>query len=149
VTSIVVPPSVKSIDDDAFSFEGPSFTSVYFEGNAPTAPSDLFYPDDVTVYYLPGTTGWGTNFGGASTAQWRLANPCMLNTVAGPGTVSNQFSFVISWATNRTVRVEACTNLAAPVWVPVSTNVLVNGVSSFSDSTWTNAPRRFYRLVSP
>jgi hypothetical protein len=149
VASIIVPPSVTHIGDEAFVFEGANFTSLCFEGNAPTAPNDLFYPNDVTVYYLPGTTGWGTNFGGAPTAQWQLPNPCMLNAAAGPGANSNQFGFVISWATNLTVRVEACTNLAAPVWASVSTNALVNGVAYFSDTTCSNAPCRFYRVVSP
>ena len=31
----------------------------------------MFYGDNnATVYYLPGTTGWGTTFGGRPTALW-------------------------------------------------------------------------------
>jgi hypothetical protein len=30
---------------------------------------------NATVYYLPGTTGWGTTFGGRPTALWTPANP--------------------------------------------------------------------------
>jgi hypothetical protein len=62
---------------------------------------------------------------------------------------TNQFGFIISWATNITVVVEACTNLANPTWSPVGTNTLTDGSSYFSDSKWTNCPARFYRLRSP
>ena len=55
----------------------------------------------------------------------------------------------ISWATNASVVVEACTNLANPVWCAVGTNTLTSGSSCFSDPQWTNYPARFYRLRSP
>ena len=43
-----------------------------FPGQRPqSADSDVFYSDsNVTVYYLPGTTGWGSTFGGRPTALW-------------------------------------------------------------------------------
>jgi hypothetical protein len=59
------------------------------------------------------------------------------------------FSFIISWATNVPVAVEACTNLSNPVWQPVQTNTLTGGYFYFSDPTWTNYPGRFYRVRSP
>ena len=62
---------------------------------------------------------------------------------------TNRFGFVISWATNASVVVQACTNLVKPVWQPVSTNTLTNGSSYFSDPQWTNHLGRFYRLRSP
>ena len=52
-------------------------------------------------------------------------------------------------ATNLSVVVEACTNLANPIWSPVGTNTLTGGSSYFSDSQWTNYPGRFYRFRSP
>jgi hypothetical protein len=45
--------------------------------------------------------------------------------------------------------VEACTNLPAPDWSPVSTNTLINGWPYFSDPQWANHPNRFYRVRSP
>ena len=42
--------------------------------------------------------------------------------------------------------VEASTDLQN--WTPVSTNTLVNGVSTLVDSTWTNQPQRFYRVLA-
>jgi hypothetical protein len=53
------------------------------------------------------------------------------------------FGFTISWATNASVVVEAATNLANPVWIPVSTNTLTGGTNYFSDPQWTNYPGRF------
>lgn len=101
-----------------------------------------------TAYYLPGTTGWGSTFDCIPTALWLLPNPLILS---GPsfGVKSNGFGFTISWATNTTVVVEACTDLANPVWFPVSTNTLTDGWSYFSDPQWRNYTRRFYRVSSP
>ena len=107
--------------------------------------------NNATVYYLPGPTGWPTvpnAWADRPTALWSLPNPLILN---GPsfGVQTNQFGFIISWATNIPVVVEVCTNLANPTWSPVGTNTLTDGSSYFSDSKWTNCPARFYRLHSP
>jgi hypothetical protein len=59
------------------------------------------------------------------------------------------FGFVVSWATNLSVVVEACTNLANSTWSPVSTNALTRGWFYFSDPQWTNYPARLYRIRSP
>ena len=46
--------------------------SVCFKGNAPVVGKDVFEDTrDLTVYYLPGTTGWGKSFGGRPTAIWK------------------------------------------------------------------------------
>ena len=100
-----------------------------------------------TVYYLPGTTGWGTTFGGRPTVLW---NPQVQTSDASFGVRTNRFGFTITWASEQLVIVvEACTNLANPVWSPVGTNTLTGGSSYFSDPQWTNYPARFYRLRSP
>jgi hypothetical protein len=65
------------------------------------------------------------------------------------GLRTNRFGFIISWATNISVVVEACTNFTDPVWQPVQTNTLTGGSSYFSDPGWTNYPGRFYRLRTP
>jgi hypothetical protein len=62
---------------------------------------------------------------------------------------TNGFGFVISWATNTAVVVEACADLANAIWSPVGTNTLTDGSSYFSDPDWTNYPARFYRIRSP
>jgi hypothetical protein len=69
-----------------------------------------------------------------------------VNHSAGFGVQPGGFGFTISWATNVSVVVEAATNLANPIWIPVATNTLVNGTNAFTDSAWTKYPKRFYRV---
>jgi hypothetical protein len=122
----------------------------YFNDNAPSLGRSVFSRDNIaTVYYLPGTFVWGTTFGGLPTASWVLPYPKILTTPPNFGILSNRFGFIISWATNLSVVVEASTTLAQPVWLPMSTNALVNGWSYFSDPQWANYPARFYRIRSP
>jgi hypothetical protein len=148
VPSVTIPNSVNSIGDNAFAL-CTSLTGIYFQGNTPSIGSFVFYGERVTIYFLPGTTDWGSTFGGAPTALWWLPNPVILNNGPSFGVQSNGFGFTISWATNISVVVEACTNLANPGWSAVGTNTLTVGSSYFSDSQWTNYPSRFYRLRSP
>ena len=149
LTRVRIPNSVTSIGGRAFS-GCTSLTSVYFEGNAPSKDADVFILDDhATVYYLPGTTGWDTTFGGRPTAAWLLPYPVILGKNPSFGVRTNGFGFIISWATNRSVVVQASTNVANSVWSPVGTNTMTNGSTYFSDPRWTNYPSRFYRIRSP
>jgi hypothetical protein len=152
LTNVTIGANVTSIGTNAFAFCF-SLTSVYFKGNAPAVDSSAFDSDNnATVYYLPGTTGWGPPgmlFGGRPTARWLLPYPMILDNGPYFGMQNNRFGFIISWATNRSVVVQACTNLTNPVWSPVRTNPLAGGSGYFSDPQWTNYPGRFYRLRSP
>jgi hypothetical protein len=107
---------------------------------------DVFYDYNVTVYYLPGTMGWGPWFANRPTALWL---PQAQTSNGSFGVRTNQFGFNINWASGRVIVVEACTNLGNPLWSPVGTNTLTGGSSYFSDPHWTNYPGRFYRLRSP
>ncbi len=148
LSSIAIPGSVTNIGMSAF--QGCSaLTGAYFNGNAPSSYSNVFANDTLAiVYYLPGTTGWTSTLGGAPTALWFLPNPVILSFEPSFGIRTNKFSFLISWATNSSVIVEASTNLGGGVWQPIQTNALVNGTNAFVDSTWTNYPQRFYRVHS-
>jgi hypothetical protein len=149
LTSATIPNSVTSIGGYAF-YSCTNLTGVYFQGNTPNVGSSVFlYADNVTVYYLPGTTGWGATFAGRPAVLWSLPYPLILNFGPSFGVQTNAFGFIISWATNVPVVVEAATNLANPAWIPVGTNTLIDGSSYFSDPQWTNYPSRFYRLRSP
>jgi hypothetical protein len=66
-TTITVPGSVTNIALQAFSYCY-NLTGIYFRGNAPTAaPTAFFYTTNAIIYYVPGTTGWGTTLGGLKT----------------------------------------------------------------------------------
>ncbi|MFZ0829383.1 MAG: leucine-rich repeat domain-containing protein [Verrucomicrobiia bacterium] len=149
LTNITIPNSVSSIGDSAFA-GCTSLVGIFFRGNAPDSVGSFVFDvgTNLTAYYLPGTTGWDdfTLLTGVPTALWL---PAMLTTDGSFGVETNQFGFNISWAGGQTVVVEACTNLANPVWQPVQTNTLTTGSAFFSDPQWTNYPGRFYRLRSP
>jgi len=151
LTNITIPSSVTSIGTNAF-YRCSSLKGIYCLGNAPAVGLSVFlYDSTLTAYYLPGTTGWiafAANTG-LTTALWFLPNPLILNNEPSFGVQTNVFGFTISWATNTSVVVEGSTNLANPVWQPVSTNTLTGGTSYFSDPQWTNYPGQFYRLRSP
>ena len=144
LTSVTIPNSVISIGIDAF-YNCSSLTRAYFQGSPPSF-SDLFAYAATIVYYLPGTTGWGTTFGDRRTALWL---PQVQTNDATFGVQTNHFGFTINWATDKVVVVEASMDLTNPTWSPVGTNTLVGGTSYFVDPQSTQYPNRFYRLRSP
>lgn len=144
LTDVTIGKNVTSIGSSAFQVCS-GLTGVYFKGNAPGCGSDssVFSGDTkATLYYLPGTTGWTNPWGGRPTVCW---NPTATNL----GVASSQFGFNITGSTGLVIVVEACTNLANPVWVPLSTNTLTGGTSSFTDPQSSNYPARFYRFHAP
>lgn len=78
-----------------------------------------------------------------------MPNPVVLDFVEGYGVRTNRFGFRISWATDASVVIDACTGLSTGTWSPLKTNTLLNGWTYFSDPDWTNHPARFYRIRSP
>jgi BspA type Leucine rich repeat region (6 copies) len=122
LTSVTVPATVTTIMDDAFDWCW-SLASVFFEGDAPTLGSGVFgcpgsqaplcYP---TVYYLPGTRGWGATFGGC---------PAMLNPAA-------QYDYT---TVNGTVTVTAYHGSDTVVAIPSTLNELP--VTSIGDEAFS------------
>ena len=152
LASITIPGSVSSIESSAF-YACSSLTAVYFNGNAPSADSTVFVSTDfnydpATAYYLAGTTGWD-DFSADTDIPAVLWNPLIQTDDRSFGVVSNQYGFNITGTTNFTVLVEACTNLACPVWTPLTNVTLTNGSFYFSDPQWTNYSGRFYGLGFP
>jgi hypothetical protein len=153
VGSYRIPGSVTSIGDYAFA-DCTSLTSVYFTGNAPNADSTVFFRyvgvgyGNPTAYYLPGTTGWA-DFSANTGIPAVLWNPLIQPSGPNFGVQNSQFGFNITATNNLIVVVEACANLANPVWVPLTTNTLFNGSFYFSEPFQPAASARFYALVMP
>ncbi len=167
--SVTIPSSVTSIGDDAFmdcsglsnvtmgksvtniggyAFGGCiSLKSVYFQGNAPSASTDylVFSGDNnITIYYLPGTEGWGSTLGGWPTVPW--------NARVQPSSLAvrnHQLGFNITGNSNLVVVIEATSSLSNPTWQPLQTNTLNGNTLYFTDPYWTKYGSRFYRLAMP
>jgi hypothetical protein len=149
LASIAIPEGVTHIGDVCFAYS-PNLTAAYFRGDAPSVSPSAFVflteTDPTTVYYLPGTAGWGPSFASRPTAFWQLPNPVILSTAPGLGAHGDGFGFTVSWATNTSVVVEACTNLFEPVWQAVATEPLAEGTVDFRDPQLLSFSNRFYRI---
>jgi hypothetical protein len=152
--SVTIPSNLHIILDTDFA-DCLNLLAMYFQGNAPTMLPDpeggligMVFSENpsLTVYYLPGTSGWSNTFGGRPAVLW---DPLM--QAAGPsfGVLSNQFGFTITGTTNIPIVVEASSTLQRGSWTPLQTCTLTNGSIYFSDLQWTNYPARFYRIRSP
>jgi hypothetical protein len=146
LTSLKIPSSVVIIG--GLTFDSCSkLTRCYFQGHAPIlGGADLFGDSIATVYYLPGTTNWGTTYSGRPAVLW---NPQAQTSDSSFGVRTNQFGFRIIGTTNIPIVVESCTNFSGTAWVALQSCNLTNGSLYFSDPQWTNYPARFYRLRWP
>jgi hypothetical protein len=153
LTNAIIGKNVKSLGDYVF-FQCTNLAAVYFQGNAPGFAGacmggvhcNAFDGDGATVYYLPGTTGWGPTFGDRPAVLW---NPQAQTDDASLGVRMNRFGFNIRGTANIPIVVEASLNLAARSWVALQNSTLTNGLMYFGDPQWTNYPGRFYRIRSP
>jgi hypothetical protein len=134
-----------NIGEQAFG-DCQSLTAAYFRGNAPNANSSVFDFEPATVYFLSGSTGWDSTFGGVGTELW---NPLIQASGGSFGLQNNGFGFNVSGPSKMLIVVETCTNLANSVWSPLRTNALVNGAFYFSEPFQTNNQGRFYRICAP
>jgi len=148
LTSVILPETVTSIGGAHLFPYCDKLAAVYFRGDAPAVISD-FYDSFPTIYYLPGTVGWGPIFAGRPTAPWFLPKPVILDFGPSFGLRTNRFGFVVSWATNASVVVERSSSMSNASWSAVSTGALTGGSFYFRDAQWTNYPNCFYRLRIP
>ena len=151
LTNVTIGKGLAYLGAGAFNYCN-NLPSVYFQGNAPTLGidyfgEDSFHPDElVTLYYLPGTTGWSSTYAGRPTKLW---NPQAQTTDGSFGVRQNQFGFNIAGTPDIPLVIEASAALAAASWIPLHTCTLTNGLLYFSDPQWTNYSKRFYRIRSP
>jgi hypothetical protein len=114
---VTIPEGVTNIGDLAFKM-CTSLTEVYFDGNAPSVGSSSFPAAPCgekarTVYYLPGTKGWGSRLSGCPAVPW---NPQVETSGANFGLRGNHFGFTITGTRDMVIVIEASTNLIQPAW---------------------------------
>lgn len=146
LTNVVVGSGVMTMGVKSFDNYHSKPVTFYFKGSPPVlggAPVTQAY-----VYYLPGATGWGTNFGGFTATLW---NPQALTDDGQFGVRNGRFGFTITGTTNIPIVVDLSTNLAKGRWTLMQSLLLTNGSYYFSDAfARTNGPAgRFYRIRSP
>jgi hypothetical protein len=152
LTNVTVSASVQIIGDnsgfgDAAFGECVNLQGVYFLGNAAAlGQPDVFENDTkAKVYYLSGTTGWSTTYGGLLTVM--LQSQTSLPPLTNSGIQTGQFGFTFSGSNGQVIVVEASTNLVT--WQPISTNTLNGTSTNITDANWKTFRRRFYRIRTP
>jgi hypothetical protein len=95
---LTVGSGVTNLADEAFS-GCLDLTAVYFQGNAPSLGAYVFYEVyGATVYYLPGTTGWGETFGGLPVRPWSTPAPAAPTGVAVSNGAAPNYKVQVAWA---------------------------------------------------
>jgi hypothetical protein len=147
LTNLVIPQSVTTIGDYQF-FGCTGLISIIFGGNAPANGSSRVFPDSphLTVFYLPGTTGWKSQFWGRPALLW---NPHIQSGDASFGIGPHGFGFNITGTVSIPLVIEGLTDFSSSSWMPLQTLTLTNGLASFRDSQSAQSPRRFYRIRPP
>jgi hypothetical protein len=142
LTSVTIPGSVTAIGEAAFA-GCTGLTSVYFEGDAPTADQTVFQFDPATVYYSPVTSGWSSTFAGLPAVPTTAQAQFNYETIAGGITITAYTGFggavvIPSFINGMFVTsigeaaFNACTNLTN---VTIPGSVISIGESAFADCT--------------
>ncbi len=141
LASVTVGMGVTGVGDQAFDL-CPKLSSVVFCGNAPVASGttqNVFGSSNPQICFFPGTSGWGTFFGGRATAVFA--------PVASQSgfTGADQFTFAWSGSGQVPMTVQRSVSLGAGSWETVAGGI-TNRV--FVD---TNPPAgsAYYRSVLP
>ena len=103
-----------------------------------------FYVQSISMSGSPVDITFGSfTLSGPNVVPWANA----LMTDGGVGT--NGYGFNLIGNSNVVAVVEACSDIANPMWQPVQTNTFTSEPLYFSDPGYTNYPSRFYRVKMP
>ena len=143
LTSATLGKNVTSIGGEAFN-GCISMTALFSRGNAPSI-SDGRPPFDssvsaITVYYLPGTTGWGATFAGRPTAMWIPVIPNLASVTA-----DEPLKLLTHPPAPASVRVQRSADLRD--WEEWQTVTREGGPSELQDDEAATRPYRFYRGI--
>ena len=134
LTTVTIGNGVTTIGDGAFA-ECSALTSVYFLGNSPSLGTQVFgsINQPGKIYYVVGTTGWASGFGGWLTEA--LSAPVITSSSSAAGTVGTAFSYTIT-ASNSPTSFGA-TGLPAGLSLNASTGVISGTPTTAATSTVT------------
>ncbi len=145
LTNVIIGQGISSIGNYAFD-SCPSLKYVFFEGDKPAVETYTFPIDSkASVYYLPGSSGWGTTLSRRPVKLW---NPIM-QLGEEYGATTNGFCFNISGTVNIPIKIETCTDLTEGNWVPLQFTKLSDGSLDFIDPAYVSHPMRAYRIAAP
>lgn len=145
---ITLPSHVSGLGYQAFA-DCYDLISVFFTGDAPLSVGDSLFSNSgpLTVYYLPGATGWGSTFGDRPTVCWA---PTVLNDDTFGFSGQGVFAFTIASTSAIPIVVQASSTLKADAWTAL-TNTTLNGQDTLTitDPSAAAHPARFYRIAWP
>lgn len=133
LANVTIPASVTNIGSSVF-VPCTNLTSVYFLGNPPVLVDSPFgfymTPAEslTTLYYLPGTTGWTSVFGGCPTSLW----------VPTLNIQSSGAAVVLTWPAGM---LQETDNINSGVWTAHT-----KAISPFAVSPGSGGSQKFYRL---
>jgi hypothetical protein len=139
--SITIPGSIASIGDVAF-FNCTNLQRVYFTGNPPTPGISVFQNSTPSLYYLPGSTGWGGTYAGRPAILW---NP----TFSSVDFSDDGISCTVTGSLTIPIEIEVCTNLLSGQWMLLANTNINTGTVIIDDPAATNHVNSFYRIIAP
>lgn len=143
--SVTIGNGLKTIGDGVFQ-SCSELKKICFKGNAPEIGFDIFHwcPDTLRVYYVNGTLGWGSTFGGRLTEKW---TPAYLAITPLYNYTTNTFRFSVYGTAGTRIEILATTNLYNCEWECIYFTNIINGEIEFVDQNAQAFPVRFYRVL--
>lgn len=143
LTSIFIPGNIASIGEGVFTGCS-NLERIYFLSDAPAGEPASLGASRATVYYLPGTEGWGVIFGGCPAVLW---NPEFVNGYCSPLAENCQ----VVGAPNLPIGIQSSTNLLAGEWTweVTLTNLTAEGTFCFARYLADVEEERYYRITAP